>query len=119
MKIFLKINWILTILLSISTGVFKLLQQEADIELFKVIGFNEMMITLLGAIQLLGGILLIPAKTRKIGAYIMIPTFIVASIAVFANKLMVFGMVSLLFIVMAYLVLLMETKFSAETIANE
>ena len=119
MRILLKINWILTILLSISTGVFKLLQQEADIELFKVIGFNETLITILGAIQLIGGILLIPSRTRKLGGYIMIPTFIIASIAVFANNLIVFGIVSLLFIMMAYLVLLMETKFTSKNVRNE
>jgi hypothetical protein len=119
MKTALRINWMLTILLSISTGVFKLLQQEADIALFQVIGFNELMITALGFVQLVGGILLIPAKTRKWGAYVMIPTFIIASIAVFANSLMVFGMVSLLFIAMAYFVVLMETKFSTKAIENE
>ena len=119
MKGLLKINWILTILLSIATGIFKLMQQEADIELFKTIGFNEMMTTIFGAFQLIGGILLIPPKTRKLGAYMMILTFIVASIAVFANKLIVFGIVSLLFIVMAYLVVIKENKFSSKTIKNE
>ena len=112
MKIVFTINWVLTTLLSIATGVFKLLQQEADIELFSAIGFTEIMTTILGAIQLIGGILLIPAKTRKLGAYIMIPTFIIASIAVFANHLIAFGIVSLLFIAMAYLVILMENKNS-------
>ncbi len=112
MKIALRINWILTILLSISTGLFKLMQQQADIDLFKTIGFSMTAVTMLGVIQLLGGLLLIPAKTRKIGAYVMIPTFIVASIAVFANQLFVFGIVSLLFILMACLVLLMQSKYT-------
>ena len=119
MKTALKINWILTTLLSISTGVFKLLQQQADIELFNAIGFNELMVTALGCVQLIGGILLIPSKTRKLGAFIMIPTFIIASIAVFANSLIPFGIVSLLFIVMTYFVVLMETKFSSQKLKNE
>lgn len=119
MKIALKINWILTILLSISTGVFKLMQQEADIDLFKAIGFNETMIIIFGLIQFVGGILLIPRKTRKPGAFIMIMTFIIASIAVFANKMMTFGMVSLIFILMAYLVVVMENKFSSINTGNE
>lgn len=108
MKIFLTINWILTSLLSISTGVFKLMQQEADILLFEKIGMNATATTLLGAVQLIGGLLLILPKTRKIGAYIMIPTFILASVAVFANNMIGFGIVSILFIVMAYLVLVRE-----------
>jgi len=114
MKTVFTINWILTLLLSIATGVFKLLQQEADIELFSAIGFTETMTTALGAIQLLGGILLIPAKTRKLGAYIMIPTFIIASIAVFANNLIGFGIISLLFIAMAYLVIIMENRIKGK-----
>lgn len=108
MKIFLTVNWILTSLLSISTGVFKLMQQEADILLFEKIGMNATATTLLGAVQLIGGLLLILPKTRKIGAYIMIPTFILASVAVFANNMIGFGIVSILFIVMAYLVLVRE-----------
>lgn len=110
MNIALKINWVLTMILSIATGAFKLLQQEADIALFEKIGFNEVGTTVLGAIQLIGGILLILPKTRTWGAYIMIPTFVVASIAVFANGMIGFGVVSLLFIVMALLVVYMERK---------
>jgi len=98
-------------MLSIATGMFKLLQQEADIELFKAIGLNTTMVTILGGIQLIGGLLLIPSRTRKLGAYIMIPTFIIASAAVFANTLIAFGAVSILFIAMAYLVIIMENKY--------
>lgn len=119
MNIFFKVNWILTTLLSIATGIFKLLQQEADITLFKAIGFNTTMVTILGAIQLLGGLLLIPAKTRKLGAYIMIPTFIIASIAVFANHMLAFGAISILFIVMASLVIIKENKYPSYLEENE
>lgn len=108
MKLLMTVNWILTTLLSISTGVFKLLQQEADIQLFEKIGFNATATTILGAIQLIGGLLLISAKTRKLGAYIMIPTFVLAAVAVFANGMTAFGIVSLLFIGMAYLVIVRE-----------
>lgn len=112
MKTFLQVNWILTTLLSIATGVFKLFQQEADIALFKAIGFNTVAVTLLGVVQLIGGILLIFPKTRKIGAYVMIPTFIIAAAAVFANGLIPFGIVSLLFILMAYGVIVYVNKYA-------
>lgn len=110
MKLVLTVNWILTTLLSISTGVFKLMQQEADILLFEKIGFNATATTLLGLVQLIGGLLLILPKTRKIGAYVMIPTFVLAAIAVFVNGMMGFGFVSILFIGMAYLVLVRENR---------
>ncbi len=108
MKIALKINWVLVILLSIATGAFKLSQQPEDIELFSAIGMNATATMILGAIQLIGGILMIPGRTRITGAWIMIPTYVLASIAVFANSMLVFGIVSLLFITMAYGVIHME-----------
>lgn len=113
MNIALKINWILTILLSISTGIFKLMQQEADVALFDKIGFNETATTLLGAVQLIGGLMLILPKTRLWGAYVMIPTFIVASAAVFANEMWGFAVVSVIFIVMTGLVVFMEKRNKA------
>lgn len=112
MQIVLKINWILTVLLSISTGIFKVLQQETDIELFKAIVFDATATTVVGVIQLLGGLLLISGKTRRVGAWIMVLTFIIASIAVFMSEMYVFGVVSLLFIVMAYLVIYRENNLS-------
>ena len=112
MNLALKINWILTTLLSIATGVFKLMQQKADIDLFQAIGFKPNMVFILGIIQCIGGVLLIPKQTRKYGAFIMIPTFIIASAAVFANHMLVFGMVSILFIIMTILVLVMEKRLS-------
>lgn len=108
MKILLKINFILITLISIATGIFKLLQQEADIQLFEKIGFTATATTLLGVIQLIGGLMLILPKTRKLGAWIMLPTFIIASIAVFANGMIAFGIVSLLFIAMIILILKFE-----------
>ena len=108
MKIFYKIVLVLTILLSISTGIFKIMQQEADIQLFRTLGFDEIMTTILGVIQLAGGILMIFSKYRKIGGLIIIPTFIVASVAVFMNQMWLFGIVSLMFIAMAYVVVKYE-----------
>ena len=108
MQIALKINWIFVILLSLATGIFKLLQQQADIELFAAIGLNQAATTMLGAVQVIGGILLIPKKTRVTGAWIAFVTFVIASIAVFANQMLVFGVVSVLFIAMAYLVIYRE-----------
>ena len=104
MKILPRIILILTTLLSIATGTFKILQQQADIELFQKIGVGVIGTTILGVVQLMGGILLIFPKYRKPGAVIMMVTFALASVAVFANQMYTFGVVSLLFIGMAYFV---------------
>ena len=101
---------ILTILLSIATGTFKILQQKVDIELFHTIGIGVAGTTLLGIIQLIGGILLIFPRYRKWGAIIMITTFVLATVAVFANHLYVFGIVSILFIAMPLFLFLNISK---------
>jgi len=112
MKIALKINWIITTLLNIATGLFKILQQPADIASFETIRFNQVMVTVLGILQLARGLTLMISKTRKMDAYLMIPTFILASFAVFTNNMLLFGFVSLFFIGMVYLVIVNEKKFN-------
>lgn len=89
------------VLLSLATGITKLIQMPEEMELFRHAGFSDAMTMIFGAIQVLGGILLIPTKTRKIGALIMMMTFIIASIVVFIKGMMAFGLVSLLFIALA------------------
>lgn len=116
MKIVLKINWVLVTLLSIATGVFKVLEQEEDIELYKIVEMNENMVFALGVVQLIGGVLLIPAKTRILGAIIMISTFILATFAVYANELYTFGAISILFIVMAALVIYMQIAYRKKNV---
>ncbi|WP_299535063.1 hypothetical protein [Ulvibacterium sp.] len=114
MKLLYKINLILLIALSLATGVFKILRQEADIELFKVLGMTAALTAGLGIAQVMGGILLVFSKTRKYGALLMIVTFLLATIAVFMNGMMVFGTVSLLFILMARWVYFRETSVNKQ-----
>ena len=110
MKITYTVILILTILLSIATGVFKVLQQKADIDLFNTIGIGIIGTTILGIVQVTGGVLLIFPACRKSGALIMVATFCIATTAVFANRLYVFGLVSILFILMALFLLLTNVK---------
>ena len=110
MKIFGKINLILIVLLSTASGMFKILQQEADIELFAKIGINTTGTTLLGVVQFLAGLCLLIPKARKWAAIALIPTYMLAAIAVFANELWIFGSISLLFIVMTVLITLQKAK---------
>ncbi len=110
MKSLAKIILVLTIILSIATGAFKILQQKADIELFNKIGIGVVGTTVLGVVQLIGGILLIFPEKRKWGAVIMMATFLLATVAVFANQLFVFGTASILFIAMAFFIFLNTLK---------
>lgn len=92
---------IVLILLSLSTGITKLIQMPAEMELFRHAGFSDTLTIIFGVIQVIGGLLLIPSKYRKYGALIMLITFVIASVVVFIKGMMLFGLGSLSFIVLA------------------
>ena len=92
---------IILILLSLATGITKIIQMPAEMELFQYAGFTKWMIIVFGAIQVLGGLLLIPTKYRKYGAMIMLLTFAIATAVVFYKGMMGFGFASILFIALA------------------
>ena len=100
----------LLILLSIATGVTKLIQLPAEMALFRGAGWADWLIIGFGVVQVAGGLLLIVAKTRKIGAGVMIASFAIASVVVFLDGRLIFGLVSLLFIALASVPMLPATK---------
>lgn len=52
---------------------------------------------------MIGAALLLPNKTTRQGAWVMLPTFAFATIVLLANGMLAFGASSLLFIAMAAL----------------
>lgn len=98
MRIGWKILLVLVILLSLATGATKIAQMPEEMQLFGNAGFNTWATVLFGLVQIAGGMMMAFRKTRKIGAIIMTMTFAAASIVVFVNEMMAFGLVSLLFI---------------------
>ncbi|MBV6645687.1 MAG: DoxX family protein [Cyclobacteriaceae bacterium] len=101
MKILTKVNLVLLLLLSISTGAVKLNQMPEEMALFRGAGFSDSVTVFLGVIQLIGGLALIPAVSRKWGALLMSLTFLIATVVVFINGMIGFGLFSILFIIMA------------------
>ncbi|MCA9691111.1 MAG: DoxX family protein [Nannocystaceae bacterium] len=103
MTALLWVNRVLLTLLSISTGAVKLARMEAEMVIFREIGFSDGVTIAFGVVQLIGGLLLLPEKTTRLGAWIMLPTFVFATGVVFANGMIPFGVSSLLFVAMAAL----------------
>lgn len=103
MKWVLWINRVLLTLLSISTGAVKLAQMEAEMVIFREIGFPDAATIAFGVVQVVGGLLLLPNKTTRIGAWVMLPTFVFATVVLFVNEMIPFGVSSVLFIAMAAL----------------
>ena len=87
--------------LSIATGITKIIQLPAEMDLFQNAGWPVWLILMFGAVQIVGGILIIWLRTRRTGCVTMIATFTIASIVVWQNAMTGFFAVSLLFILLA------------------
>lgn len=96
-------NRVLLTLLSIMTAVVKLVRMEEEMVIFRNVGLSDGMIVVFGVAQLVGGLLLLAPNTTKLGAWLMLPTFVFATGVLFANHMVPFGVFSLLFIAMAAL----------------
>ncbi len=80
MKIFVNIVLAVLVLLAISSGTTKILLMEQDVEFFGKYGFTNPILVAYGAIQLIGGILLVLPKTRTVGAIIVAITFLISAV---------------------------------------
>ena len=103
MKALLWINRVASTLLSISTGAVKLARMDAEMVIFREVGFSDSMTIAFGALQLLAGLLLLPNRTTRAGAWCVLPTFLFATAVLFVNGMIPFGLGSLLFPAMALL----------------
>ena len=101
MKIANSIILVLLTLLSISAGVTKLMQVPQEVEFLNNAGLNNIAIILFGVLQVIGGILLIFKKTRKIGALVTAIAFAISTILIFMTGKLAFGFVSILPILLA------------------
>ena len=100
---FLQVNRVLLTLLSISTGLVKLLRMSEEMAIFRAAGFSDALTVTLGGIQLAGGLLLLSSRTTRVGAWVMALTFAIATGVLFRNGMTTFGVVSFAFIAMAVL----------------
>ncbi len=87
--------------LSIMTGAVKLARMEEEMVIFRSVGFSDGLTMAFGLLQLAGGLMLIPNRTTRRGAWVMVPTFVFATGVLLANDMIPFGISSVLFIAMA------------------
>lgn len=103
----IKAGWYLLfsvlVLLSLSTGITKLVQFPAEMALFRNSGFSDSVTIVFGFLQTAGGLMLIWPRSRKYGSVVMATTFLMASFVVLKSGMMIFFFFSLLFIILATL----------------
>jgi hypothetical protein len=96
MKIIKVVLIILVTILGLSAGGAKILLMPEEMKFFSKVGMNDMMLIVFGLIQLIGAILFIFSKTRKIGAIILAVTFGTSSLIILLAGKITFGLFSLL-----------------------
>ena len=80
MNILHKVNMVILIFLATSSGVTKIMLMPQDVEFFGNYGFTNPILIAYGAVQLVGGILLIFKKARLIGSIIVAITFLISAV---------------------------------------
>ena len=105
MKILKKVNLVLLVLLSITSGTAKVMQMPQEVKFFGDAGFSDTSIILFGVMHLVGGILLVLQNTRKLGAVTMVVTFGISTIIIFTSGKLAFGFFSILPILMAGIII--------------
>ena len=68
------------VFLAVSSGVTKVMLMPQDVEFFGKYGFTNPMLVLFGAIQVIGGLMLIYFRTRIAGAVIVSVTFAISAV---------------------------------------
>ena len=92
-------------LLSIAAGAAKVMQTPQEMEFLRGVGLSEILIMVFGLVQIAGGVLLVPQKTRLSGAVLAASAFIVSTVLIFIGGNIAFGLFSIFPVVLAGIVI--------------
>ena len=97
-------------LLSIAAGLAKVMQTQQELEFLQGVGLSSALIVAFGLVQISGGILLVPRKTRMIGAVLATSALIVSTVLIFIGGNLAFGLVSILPIALACVIIYQSVR---------
>ena len=88
-------------LLSIAAGLAKVMQSPQEMEFLQGLGLSTSLIVAFGLIQIVGGILMAPKKTRLHGTVLVTFALILSTILLFMGGNIAFGLFSVVPIALA------------------
>ncbi len=118
MKVFNYLIIVIVALLSIAAGLAKVMQTPQEMEFLQGLGLTPALIIGFGVVQLAGGILLFPGKTRMVGAVLTTLAFLASSLLIFTGGNAAFGAVSLIPTALAAVILYRSFKSRPNTSEN-
>ncbi len=99
-------------LLSIAAGLAKIMQAEQEMQFLQNFGLSSGLIIAFGVAQIVGGVLLIPPKTRMGGAVLAALALGVSTILIFVSGNLVFGFISTIPFALACLIVYQSARTS-------
>ena len=102
-------------LLSIAAGLAKVMQTQQEMEFLQGVGLSSFLIVVFGIIQVSGGVLLIPRKTRMAGAVLAAVALGLSSVFIFMGGNLAFGLFSLLPVVLVCVIIYQTANVTADT----
>ena len=97
-------------LLSIAAGLAKVMQTKQEVEFLQNFGFSGTLIIVFGMVQIAGGLLLVPAKTRTLGAVLAASAFVVSSVLILVGGDWMFGLFSTIPIILACVIIYQSAR---------
>lgn len=104
MKLLQKINLGLVAALGIGAGIPKIAQMPDEVNFFQQVGLGNEAVAIFGLLQLAAGVLLLFRKTRTGAGIALAVMFLASSVMLFLAAKTIFGLVSLVPVIMALLV---------------
>lgn len=98
------------VFLALSSGVTKVLLMEQEVEFFGSYGFTNPILISFGALQILGGLLLLVSKVRLAGALLVSVTFIISLIVLVLEQSIVPGLLTVISLVLLGYIIRQITK---------
>jgi len=97
-------------LLSIAAGLAKVMQTPQEMEFLQSFGLSSALIVAFGLVQMSGGVLLVPQKTRMLGAVLATTALVVSTVLIFVGGNFVFGLISILPIALACVIIYQSAR---------
>jgi len=101
-------------LLSIAAGLAKVMQTPQEMEFLQGLGLSPIVIVVFGLVQVAGGVLLAPIKTRMPGAVLAATAFVISTALLFIGGNLMFGLVSVIPIALAGVIIYRAARITQD-----
>ena len=102
-------------ILSIAAGLAKVMRTQQETEFLQGLGLSLSQIVVFGLVQIVGGILMVPKKTRMPGAILVALAFVVSTVLVFMGGNLAFGLFSVIPIALAAVMIFQTARITQKS----